>query len=144
MCLCHPAAAPALGSVSQPDSPAVGARKAAARAGGGTKSLGESTKPPHHLVLSCVHNVVSFCESKQHNLTTASGSQTQRPFYLPQLCRASNTDISACTCPLSQALSEWVCCTSPLKLPKRETLTVSYTEGELRRLIFPPFLHFTP
>lgn len=65
-------------------------------------------------------------------------------FYLPQLCRASNTDISACTCPLSQALSEWVCCTSPLKLPKRETLTVSYTEGELRRLISPSFPHFSP
>lgn len=33
----------------------------------------------------------------------------------------------------SQALSEWGWCTSPLMLPKRETLTLSYTEGALRR-----------
>lgn len=48
--------------------------------------------------------------------------------------------------PLSQALSEWGDCTSPLTLPKRETLTVSYTEGELGRHISPAAAppHFNP
>lgn len=56
--------------------------------------LGKTTKSPQHRVLSYVPNLVSFWKRKQHNLTAASDSQTS-----PWLCRARNTDISACTSP---------------------------------------------
>lgn len=71
--LVHPAVAP----TSQPDSPAARGSKAA--------ELGEHTKLPSQAGLSCVPNLVSPCNRKQHKLATATGSQTWRSlsFYLP-------------------------------------------------------------
>lgn len=125
MGLCHPAAAPTTGlSASQPDSPAVGGSKAAGRAGGKTNHLGEMQN--HPITLWWI-----VCPTGPHS---AKGSSTISPqpvahkprdLFLPPLSSAeSNTDIWACTCLLSQALSEWGCHTSSLMLPKRETLTV--------------------
>lgn len=119
--------------MSQPDSPAVGGSKAAGRAGEETKSPGENTKSPHYLVLSCVPNLVSFCKRNQHNLTAASGSQTWRSLSTSPGLTERVIQIFQHALAPSQALSERVCCTSPLMLPKRETLTLSYTEGALRR-----------
>lgn len=59
MPLCHPAAAPPQGSVSQPDSPAVG--KQGSRVGG-TKLLKENS--PSHLGLSCVPSLLSSCKRR--------------------------------------------------------------------------------
>lgn len=98
MCLCHPAAAPTTGLGEPAWFPSCGGKQSSRQTGGEPNHLGKMQNPL--ITLYCVPNLVPFSKRKQHNLTTASRSQTWRPpSPSPQLCRVSNTDTSACTCP---------------------------------------------
>lgn len=123
--------------------PATGSSATSAAATGSQTWRPLSTSPQLHrtnntdiTALRLISILIRSLSAQEMTTPATQASKAKAPPHPTPLFRQANmgmqtcTHADTCTCPLSQALSEWGRYTNPPMPPKRETLTASYTEKD--------------